>query len=61
MAVQENEYALQERIAVNALLLQFEIGKAELGFEVAAHAFFSGRSSCRFNSQMRSKVFFSLR
>jgi len=40
---------------------RFEIGKAELGRGEAAQAGFSGRSSCRFNSQMRSKVSFRLR
>ena len=60
MVVQESEDALQERVKVNALVAQFEIGKTELGFGEAAQAFFSGRSSWRFNSQMRSKVSFSL-
>ncbi len=59
--VEESENALQEGIEVDTLVAQFEIGKAELGLGEAAHAFFSGRSSCWFNSQMRSKVSFSLR
>lgn len=61
MVVQESEDALQERVEMDVLVAQFEIGEAELGRGEAAHAFFSGRSSCRFNSQMRSKVSFSLR
>ena len=61
MVVQESENALQERVEVDALVPQFKVGKAELGLGKAAHAFFSGRSSCRFNSQMRSKVSLSLR
>ena len=60
MVVQESEDGLEERVEVDALVSQFEIGKAELGLGQAAHAFFSGRSSWRFNSQMRSKVSFSL-
>jgi hypothetical protein len=32
MVVEESEDALQERVEVDALVLQFEIGKAELGF-----------------------------
>ena len=61
LVVQEGEDALQERVEMNALASQFKIGKAELGRGEAAHAGFSGRSSCRFNSQMRSKVSFSWR
>ena len=56
MLVQESEDALQERIEVDPLLAQFEIGKTELRWGEAAHTCFSGRSSCWFNSQMRSKV-----
>jgi hypothetical protein len=61
MVVQEREDALQVRVEVDALAPEFEIGKAELGLGESAHAFFSGRSSCRFNSQIRSKVSLSLR
>ena len=61
MVVQESQAGLQQRVEVDALAAQFEIGEAEWGRGEAAHAFFSGRSSCRFNSQMRSKVSFSLR
>ena len=60
VVVQQSENALQERVEVDALVPQFEIGKAELRLGQAAHAFFSGRSSWRFNSQMRSRVSFSL-
>jgi hypothetical protein len=60
MLIQESDNALQEGVEVDALVAQFEIGKAELGLSDSAHAF-SGRSSCRFNSQMRSKVSFNLR
>jgi hypothetical protein len=61
MLVQEGEDAVQERVEVDALVPQFEIGEAELGFGDTGHAFFSGRKSCWFNSQMRSKVAFSFR
>jgi hypothetical protein len=56
LVVQERGDALKERIEVDALVAQFEIGKAELGFGDTGHAFFSARSSCWFNSQMRSNV-----
>jgi hypothetical protein len=46
MIVQEPEDTLQERVEVDTLVPQFEIGKAELGFGDTGHAFFSGRSSC---------------
>ncbi len=61
MVVQESDDTLQERVEVDALVSQFEIGEAELGFGDTGHAFFSGRKSCWFNSQMRSKVAFSFR
>jgi hypothetical protein len=61
MLVQESEDALQERIEVDALLAQCKIGEAELGFGDTGHAFFSGRKSCWFNSQIRSRVALSLR
>ena len=61
MVVQESEDALQERVEVDTLVAQFEIGEAALGLGEAAHAFFSGRISCRFNSQMRPKVSLRLR
>src|ERR1017187_647463 len=61
MVVQESDDTLQERVEVDALVSQFEIGEAELGFGDTGHAFFSGRNSCWFNSQMRSKVAFSFR
>jgi hypothetical protein len=61
LAVQESKNAPEEGVEVDALVAQFEIGEAELGLGEAAHRFFSGRSSCRFNWQMRSKVSFSLR
>ena len=61
MVVQESDDTLQERVEVDALVSQFEIGEAELGFGDTGHAFFSGRRSCWFNSQMRSKVAFSFR
>jgi hypothetical protein len=61
MVVQESEDALQERVEVEALVSQFEIGETELGFGDTGHAFFSGRKSCWFNSQMRSKEALSLR
>jgi hypothetical protein len=59
--VQESGDALQEGIEVDALAPQFEIGETELGFGDAGHAFFSGRNSCWFSSQMRSKVALSFR
>ena len=46
---------------MDALVSQFEIGEAELRFGDTGHAFFSGRKSCWFNSQLRSKVAFSFR
>ena len=61
MVVQEPDDALQHRVEVDALVPQFEIGEAELGFGDPGHAFFSGRRSCWFNSQMRSKVSLILR
>ena len=61
LTAQESQNALEEGVEVDALVAQLEIGEAELGLGEAAHRFFSGRSSCRFNSQMRSKVSFSLR
>jgi hypothetical protein len=53
--------ALQDRVEVDALVAQFEIGEAELGCGDTGHAFFSGRNSNWFNSQMRSKAALSLR
>ena len=61
MVVQKSDDALEERIAVDALVPQFEIGEAELGFGDTRQAFFSGRRSCWFHSQIRSKVVFSFR
>jgi hypothetical protein len=61
MVVQEPGDALQERVEVDALVAQFEIGEAELGCGDTGHAFFSGRNSSWFNSQMRSKAALSLR
>ena len=61
MVVQESEDALQEGIEVDAVVSQFEIGETELGLGDTGHALFSGRNSCWFNSQMRSKVAFSFR
>ena len=56
MVVQERGDGLELRIEVDALVTQFEIGEAELGLSDTGHAFFSGRRSCWFNSQMRSKA-----
>jgi hypothetical protein len=61
MVVQEPGDALQDRVEVDALVAQFEIGEAELGCGDTGHAFFSGRNSRWFNSQMRSKAALSLR
>ena len=46
MVVQESQDALQLRVEVDALVAQFDIGKAELGFGEATQAFLSSRSSC---------------
>jgi hypothetical protein len=61
MVIQESQDALQEGVEVDTLMAQFEIGKAELRWGEAVHTFFSGRSSCWFNSQIRSKVTLSWR
>ena len=45
MVVQQRGDGLELRIEVDALVAQFEIGEAELGFGNPGHAFFSGRRS----------------
>ena len=47
MVVEESKDALQERVEVDALVLQFEIGKADLGLGEAAQI---DRKSTRLNS-----------
>src|SRR5712692_2149663 len=62
LLLQELRDATESGVELEALVPQFQIGEAELGFEDAAHYFFfSGRSSWWFNWQMRSKVALSLR
>jgi len=51
---------LQSGVQVDPLILQLEIGEAELGSKQAAHLCFSARSSSRLSSQMRSKDSLSL-
>ena len=58
--LQEVSHALQRGIEMDALALQLEIGKAELGDGKAAHFRFSVRNSSRLISQMRSKEALSL-
>ena len=60
MLLEEISDAAQGGIQVDSLMLQLEIGKAELGDGKAAHLFFSVRSSSRLISQMRSREALSL-
>src|SRR5487761_1895173 len=60
MLLQEVGDTLQSGIKMDTLTLQLEIGEAELGYEAAAHFFFSARSSSRLISQMRSKEALSI-
>ena len=55
MFFQEASDPLQGGVEMNTLILQWEIGEAELGTPQAAHLCFSACSNSRLISQRRSK------
>ena len=55
MFFQQASDPLQGGVEMNTLILQLQIGEAELGTQQAAHLSFSACSNSRLISQMRSK------